>query len=115
MKPTIQLLCFLLVSFSIAAQDGTPTDYLSSEFHKNRREALRAKMPQNSVAVFFANAVRNRANDVNYVYHQDPDFYYLTGYKESDAVLVVFSDLQTNDKGEVYNELLYVQKRNPLM
>jgi Xaa-Pro aminopeptidase len=30
-------------------------------------------MPKNSVAVFFGNPVRNRANDVDYVY-QDPDF-----------------------------------------
>jgi Xaa-Pro aminopeptidase len=30
-------------------------------------------MPKNSVAVFFGNPVRNRANDVDYVHHQDPD------------------------------------------
>ena len=114
MKPTIQLLCFLLATFSIVAQNGTPSDYLTSEFHKSRRDALRADMPKNTVAVFFANAVRNRANDVEYVYHQDPNFYYLTGYKEPNAVLVIFSNKQTNDKGETYNELLYVQKRNAL-
>ena len=114
MKLTIQLLCFLLTTFSIVSQNGTPSDYLTSEFHKSRREALRADMPKNTVAVFFANAVRNRANDVEYVYHQDPNFYYLTGYKEPNAVLVIFSDKQTNDKGATYNELLYVQKRNAL-
>lgn len=114
MKPTVQLLCFFLVTFITLAQNGTPSDYLNSDFHKSRREALRADMPKNTVAVFFANAVRNRANDVEYVYHQDPDFYYLTGYKEPNAVLVIFSDKQTNNKGETYNELLYVQKRNAL-
>jgi len=114
MKPTIQLLCFFLVTFSTLAQNGSPSDYLTSDFHKSRRDALRADMPKNTVAVFFANAVRNRANDVEYVYHQDPNFYYLTGYKEPNAVLVIFSDLQTNDKGKTYNELLYVQKRNAL-
>ena len=114
MKPAIQLLCFFLVTFSTLAQNGTPSDYLTSEFHKSRRDGLRADMPKNTVAVFFANAVRNRANDVEYVYHQDPDFYYLTGYNEPNAVLVIFSDKQTNAKGETYNELLYVQKRNAL-
>jgi Xaa-Pro aminopeptidase len=34
-----------------------------------------------------------------YVYHQDPDFYYLTGYKEPNLVLVVFSNNQTNKEG----------------
>ncbi|WP_338358800.1 aminopeptidase P N-terminal domain-containing protein [Yeosuana marina] len=112
MKRTIQLLCFFFVTFSILAQDGTPQDYLSSEFHKNRREALRANMPKNTIAVFFANPVRNRANDVDFVYHQDPNFYYLTGYKEPHSVLVIFSENQINENGQTYNELLYVQKRN---
>ena len=113
MKLRLTLLCFVTFSSFLLAQKGTPEDYLSAEFHKSRREALRKNMPKNSVAVFFANAVRNRANDVDYVYHQDPDFYYLTGYKEPHAVLVIFSDDQTNSEGKIYNELLYVQERNP--
>lgn len=104
------LLTVLFVCSSIA-QNGTPTDYLSAQFHKERREALRKKMPKNSVAVFFGNAVRNRANDVDYVYHQDPDFYYLTGYKEPNCVLVIFSDNQTKG-GKSFNEMLYVQEKN---
>lgn len=106
------IISLLFASFAIA-QTGTPTDYLSSQFHKERREALRNKMPNNSVAVFFGNPVRNRANDVDYVYHQDPDFYYLTGYKEPNSVLVLFSNNQTNKEGKVYNEMLYVQEKNP--
>lgn len=109
-------LSFILSIFFVCtaiAQNGNPTDYLSAQFHKERREALRAKMPKNSVAVFFGNPIRNRANDVDYVYHQDPDFYYLTGYKEPDCVLVIFSDNQTNKEGKIYNELLYVQEKNP--
>ncbi|MFV5703137.1 aminopeptidase P N-terminal domain-containing protein [Flavobacterium sp. XS2P12] len=103
---TVFFVCFL------TAQNGNPNDYLSAQFHKERREALRAKMPKNSVAVFFGNPIRNRANDVDYVYHQDPDFYYLTGYKEPNSVLVIFSDNQTKD-GKSFNELLYVQEKNP--
>ena len=45
---------FLVFSFSFA-QNHRPDDFLKPEFHKERREALRKKMPQNSVAVFFAN------------------------------------------------------------
>ncbi len=104
-------ICFF--SINLLAQDSKPEDYLSSEFHKSRREALRAKMPENSVAVFFANPVRNRANDVDYVYHQDPDFYYLTGYKEPHAVLVIFSEEQTDNMGNEFDEILYVQEKNP--
>ncbi|MFV8327072.1 aminopeptidase P N-terminal domain-containing protein [Flavobacterium sp. ZS1P14] len=106
------ILTVLFVCISIA-QNGTPNDYLSAQFHKDRREALRKKMPSNSVAVFFGNPVRNRANDVDYVYHQDPDFYYLTGYKEPNCVLIVFSNDQTDKDGKTYNEMLYVQEKNP--
>ncbi|MEQ6124118.1 aminopeptidase P N-terminal domain-containing protein [Pseudotenacibaculum sp. MALMAid0570] len=104
---------FMLAFIALGvAQDGTPTDYLSKEFHKSRRDLLRSKMPKNSVAVVFANPVRNRANDVDYVYHQDPNFYYLTGYREPNAVLVIFSDDQTDENGNNYNEVIYVQQRN---
>ncbi|PNQ72363.1 Xaa-Pro aminopeptidase [Hanstruepera neustonica] len=113
MRLKLFTLCLFLFSVVIMAQDGVPTDYLSSDFHKERRESLRSKMADNSVAVFFANPVRNRANDVDYVYHQDPNFYYLTGYKEPHAVLVVFKDDQTDTNGNTFNEVLYVQERNP--
>ncbi|MEZ4792353.1 MAG: aminopeptidase P N-terminal domain-containing protein [Gelidibacter sp.] len=113
MKSIITLVCLLFLSLNLSAQKGIPEDYLTSTFHKERREALRNKMPKNSVAVFFANPERNRSNDVDYVYHQDPDFYYLTGYKEPNAVLVIFSDNQTNKEGKTFNEVLYVQEKNP--
>ncbi len=99
--------------FSFAQEIELPTDYLSKEFHKDRREKLRASLPDNSVAVFFANAERNRANDVDYVYHQDPDFYYFTGYKEPNAVLLVFKEEQVKSDGTGYTEIIFVQPRNP--
>ncbi|WP_047547654.1 aminopeptidase P N-terminal domain-containing protein [Psychroserpens sp. Hel_I_66] len=113
MKRLTTLCITLIFFFGSFAQNGTPEDFLSKEFHKERRDALRAKMPANSVAVFFANPVRNRANDVDYVYHQDPNFYYLTGYKEPHAVLVIFSEAQKNSEGKTFNEKLYVQERDP--
>lgn len=100
----------LLFLNCLMAQTNIPSDYLSSDFHKSRREALRASMPENSVAVFFSNAIRNRANDVDFVYHQDPNFYYLTGLKEPHSVLVIFSEEQAKD-GKTFNETLYVYER----
>lgn len=89
-----------------------PQDYLSPEFHQERRELLRKKLPENSVAVFFANPIRNRANDVDYLYHQDPDFYYLTGLMEPNASLLIFSEPQTTANGETYDEVIFVQGHN---
>ncbi len=103
-------LIFLSLLLTTAAFAQFP-DKLSKEFHKERRTAFRAQMPANSVAVFFANPVRNRANDVDYVYHQDPDFFYLTGYKEPNAALVIFSKKQKQGKTSI-DEAIYVQERN---
>lgn len=105
------LFLMVLVGFHLKAQD-IPTDYLPAEFHKGRRDKVRELMTPNSVLVFFANPERNRANDVDYIYHQDPDFYYLTGYKEPNAVLLIFSEPQKTPTGAAYNELIYVQKRD---
>ncbi|NNC69603.1 MAG: aminopeptidase P family protein, partial [Flavobacteriaceae bacterium] len=114
MKRFVISFLFLLLIIGVNAQDdSTPTDFLSKEFHKERREALRKLLPKNSVAVFFANPVRNRANDVDYVYHQDPNFYYLTGYREPHAVLLIFSDDQKNDD-QTFNEAIFVQERNAM-
>ncbi|MCX2745525.1 aminopeptidase P family protein [Mangrovivirga sp. M17] len=109
-KPIFFLL--FLISISISAQK--PTDFLSSDFHKERRALLRQKMPENSVAVFFSNPIRNRANDVNYKYHQDPNFYYLTGHRAPHALLMIFSEEQEFN-GQKVNELLFVRGRNALM
>ncbi len=96
------------------AQGDLPTDFLSKEFHKERRQKLRDKLPTNSVAVFFANPVRNRANDVDFVYHQDPNFFYLTGYTEPHAVLLLFKENQTAANGKSYNEIIFVQPRDAM-
>lgn len=110
--------CILFLALGIPSEvcaqlTDLPGDFLAADFHQDRRQKLREKLPANSVAVFFANPVRNRANDVDYVYHQDPDFYYLTGYREPNAVLLIFSENQTAANGTQYNEIIFVQPRNP--
>ncbi|RMG26339.1 MAG: M24 family metallopeptidase [Bacteroidetes bacterium] len=115
MKKIILLpLILLFVCHSgFSQQVELPTDYLSAEFHRGRRDALRKLLPPNTVAVLFANPVRNRANDVDYVYHQDPDFYYLTGYNEPNAVLLLFSEPQQDGQGNSFDEIIFVQPRDP--
>ena len=109
----VKLVSLLLLLVTVHTFGQTPTDYLSKDFHKKRRATFRAKMPANSIAVVFANPVRNRANDVDYVYHQDPNFYYLTGYREPNAVLIIYASDQQNEDGTSYNEVVYVQEKNP--
>src|SRR5690606_35550650 len=56
----------------------------------------------------------NRANDVDYVYHQDPNFYYLTGHTEPHAVLLIFKEKQQVGSNS-FNEIIFVRERNALM
>jgi Xaa-Pro aminopeptidase len=111
MKKSLLISLSILLCLSAFAQ--TEPDALSKDWHKQRRGAFRTMMPSNSVAVFFANPIRNRANDVDYDYHQDPDFYYLTGYKEANSLLLVFSEPQSFANGVRANEILFAQERNP--
>jgi Xaa-Pro aminopeptidase len=93
------------------AAENLPSDYLSKEFHAGRRQALRDLMPANSVTVIFSYPEQVFANDVNYVYHPNPDLYYFSGYKEPNSVLLVFKDLQA-DGDSSYNEVLFVRHRD---
>jgi Xaa-Pro aminopeptidase len=92
--------------------EDLPKDYLSKEFHAGRREAMRAIMPDNSVLVVFAFPTRTFSNDVQYIYHQNPDLYYFTGYKEPHSILFLFKNEQTDSAGNKFSEVLFVQKKN---
>lgn len=99
--------------FSFSQEAKGPSDFLSADFHQKRRELLRKRMPSNSVAVFFSSPVKKMSNDVDYLYHPDRDFYYLTGYREPDAVLLVFKAPQKTESGEKYTELIFVRPHSP--
>ncbi len=103
----------LTLPLLVQAQQTTeyPNDYLSPEFHAGRRAAFKELMPKNSVALFFASQVRVRNNDVDYIYAQSKNFYYLTGLEEPNSLLVMFKEPVTiNDK--TGTEFLFVQPRN---
>ena len=103
---------FLMVFFLINTPNANgQKSELSADFHRNRRVELRQKLPDNSVAVFFSSPVRNRSNDTDYVYHPDPNFFYLTGWNEPHAVLLVYNVPQEDEDG-LYYEKLYVRERD---
>jgi Xaa-Pro aminopeptidase len=88
------------------------TDRLTPEFHKSRRDELLRQMSPHSAAVFLAAPEKNRSNDVNYEYHQDPNFYYLTGHTQADAALLLIKE--PIEVGETLtNEVIFVQKKDP--
>jgi Xaa-Pro aminopeptidase len=103
---------YILSVSSLQAQNlPEPADYLSKDFHKQRREALRNLLPEHSVMVVFSYPERVFSRDVNYVYHQNPDLYYFSGYKEPNAVLFIFKEMQHGGSNS-YNEVFFVQKKD---
>ena len=52
---------------------------------KARREKFMAQLPPTSVAILRSAPMRTMTNDVEYVYRQDSDFYYLTGIAADDV------------------------------
>ena len=108
-KNTLFLLLILLSTNYSYTQEYF--DDLGPEFHKKKRQEFRSLMPSNSVAFIFTSPIMKRSNDTDYMYHQDPNFYYLTGWREPHGVLVIFKDDQFDSDGS-YNEIMYVRERN---
>jgi len=110
MRRLFSTLSILMIAISGFSQSFF-TDGLTAEWHSERRSALRNLMPENTVAIFFNNPVKNRTNDVDYIYHPDTDFFYLTGFREPNAVLVIFSEERSINEIQT-DELIFVQDRD---
>jgi len=116
LKKLIIIILCCLIKPSLQAQDlknyRYDQDLLTKEFHQSRREALRNSMPANSLAIVFSNPIRNYSGDTDYPFHQDPDFYYLTGFTEPNSVLVLFKEKQIIGSDTTL-EILFVPDRSP--
>ncbi len=79
---------------------------MDEQIYKSRREDFLVKMKKNSVALLFSATQKTRSNDTEFPYRQDSDFYYLTGFKEDNAVLVLLKGAKS------VKEILFVQKKD---
>lgn len=76
--------------------------------YSDRRSRLCSSLPENSVAVMISSSLKYRSGAVFYEYHQDPNFLYLTGFKEPEAVAVI----QKNRSSTDYNFYLFVRPKD---
>lgn len=69
------------------------TDYFAPELHPSifaeRRTRLAESMSLNSACFILGGQLKTRSNDTEYVFRQDSDFMYLTGFLEPDAALLL--------------------------
>ena len=72
---TVFPLC--LVPISLTPCSVTPG--ITALEYAERRSKLAAKLPERAIAIVVASDTKYRAGNVFYEFHQDPDFFYLTG------------------------------------
>ncbi len=72
-----------------------------------RRQQLMRTMEANSIAIIPSSQEVVRSRDTNYPFRQDSDFYYLTGFNEPNAILVL---IPKREHGEV---VLFCNEKNP--
>ena len=82
---------------------------LAQTVFSERRARLMAQMQPHSIAIVPSAQLAPRNRDVDYAFRQDSDFYYLTGFDEPDAVLVL---IPGREAGEC---VVFCQDRDPEM
>ena len=75
--------------------------------YQARRQALARSLPSNGVAIIPGASEIIRNGDAHYTFRQHSDFYYLTGFDEPDALLLIFS-------GDVGESVLFNQPLDPM-
>lgn len=80
---------------------------LSAEHYRKRRKQLMRMAGEQAIVVLRAAPERIRSRDTHYPYRQDSDFWYLSGFAEPEAVLVLIPGRR---HGEA---LLFCRERNP--
>ncbi len=79
----------------------------NKEFKRRRRQLMRM-MGKNCIAILPASSAKTRNRDVEYIFRQDSDFQYLTGFEEPEAVAVL---VPGRAAGEY---ILFCRDRDPL-
>jgi Xaa-Pro aminopeptidase len=82
---------------------------IDESIYKKRRELFLKRMKPQSAALLLSAPQKIRSNDTEYPYRQDSDFYYLCGFKEDNAALLLIK------KKKSTQEVLFVQKKEPHM
>jgi intermediate cleaving peptidase 55 len=89
---------------------GELTPGITALEYSQRRARFAAKLPSNSIALLPAADVKFRSGSVFYDFHQECNFFYLTGFNEPEALAVIARG-NTADDHEFH---LFVRPKDPL-
>jgi len=85
---------------------------LSLETYQQRRAKLLAALPENSCVCVYSGEEQIRNRDVEYEFRPRSDFWYLTGFEEPEAVLVL-RKVQDVEQGAVEESWLFLRPKDP--
>ncbi|KAK9318101.1 peptidase M24, structural domain-containing protein [Lipomyces starkeyi] len=88
-------------------KEGELTPGISALEYHFRRHKLIEQLPVGAAAILVGNELKYRSGAVFYEFHQNPDFFYLSGFNEPRAVMVIEKPFE-ND----YTFHLYVQPKD---
>ena len=74
-------------------------------FTKNRNNFV-SRLKPNSIALFHSNEEFNRSGDQNYIFKQNPDFFYLSGIDQEQSILLLYPDCPN----PLYKEVLFLRQ-----
>ncbi|KAF4632871.1 hypothetical protein G7Y89_g5262 [Cudoniella acicularis] len=85
----------------------TVTPGITAQEYADRRAKLAASLPDNAIAILTSSDTKYRSGAVFYEFHQEPNFLYLTGFNEPEAVVVI-----EKGSGEEYNFHLFLRPKD---
>lgn len=82
---------------------GEITPGISAQEYSDRRAKLAASLPDGGIAILSAADIKYRSGSVFHNFHQDSNFFYLTGFNEPEAIAVI---QKTSPNGDYIFHLL---------
>ena len=89
--------------------------YPQLAFHKSRRNELLEKLDKHSLALIFGATFKHKSYDYDFPLKQNRNFFYLTGFEEPNAALLLAPEELKVYEGKKFkrvNEILFVQEKD---
>lgn len=92
---------------NLMKKDEVTPGFTANEY-KRRRSNLMDSLPENSAVVCLGYGTRYMTNNIFYPFHQKTDFWYLCGFNEPDAAMV----LEKNNSKKGYKQTMFILPKN---
>ena len=84
---------------------------ISNAIFTINRENFVSQLKPRSIAIFHSNDEFPKNGDQNYLFKQNPDFFYLSGIDQEQSILVLFPDCPN----PLYKEVLFLRQTNEMI